>query len=264
LIAAGLVAVLAGGVSAQETQPVAEAVDLPDGKAIVTKAVDAMGGREAFEAVKTLETHATVEMPTGMTLDLKFYSSATGAFLIKQQTPMGEVALGSNGEVGWMRNPMSGQYSLMDDATRRESLRQATMHQMFSGAEDRWETIETVAKDTFGEKDAYKVRFADDDVEMFGFFDSENGMPLGMERQQGPGVVRLAFEEWDDFGDIKLFKVMRVEQMGMEMAMVYETIKINETESAVFDLPDEVKELATAEPASQPDKDGAKEEADGG
>src|SRR5688572_4498260 len=118
IVAMSALTILSGSgfVLAQETQPQTQpqtqpatspAKNLPDAKTILEQSIDSMGGKEAFDAIESTRIKATLASPMG-DADLMVYSAKPNKFYIEQSQGGTTLVIGSNGEVGWMKHPMSG------------------------------------------------------------------------------------------------------------------------------------------------------------
>lgn len=248
---------------AQDEAEAAAASDLPEASELLEKAVEAMGGAKAFEGIKSTETHMSMDIAAaGMTMTMEMFSGEDGRFLVRQSTPMGEVGMGSDGKIAWMNNPMTGGYELLDEEQTAQSREQAGMHNMVNSIAANFEKIETVGKETFGEREAYRVSLVEKAPEgdeepaapeQFAIFDAENGLLLGMIQATPMGEVAMRFEDWKEVGPIKMFHKMVVDQMGMQIIMTVDSIEFNKVDPTVFELPDKVKELAADKEADASD-----------
>ena len=54
-------------------------------------------------------------------------------------------------------------------------------------------------------------------------------------------VVTRHFQEWKEFGAVRLFTKMQVERLNTEWTLEFTDIQINSVDPASFELPDEVK-----------------------
>jgi hypothetical protein len=236
------------------------AKDLPKAEDIVKAAMDAMGGKKAFEDIKSTSIKASMKMPMGdMGLDLK--SATNGGFVVRQSLGGNEMAMGSDGKIGWKNNPMVG-YQLMSDEELGQARRQSNMYNMVFNVQDDFKELQTVDKVQFNNVDCYKVKMVPKDEsepEQTGYFAVESKLPQGAEisaKQPGQMPATLTYSEWKDLDKMHVFTKIDIEQAGFQMSMNFTEVQFNKVDPAAFDLPNEVKELASKkneEPAaSQP------------
>jgi hypothetical protein len=242
--------------------PTTPAADLPSVEEVLEKALDAMGGRKALEAIESTSMTGSMSTPMG-DMQLVMKSAKGNRFLIKQtMAGMGDITMGSDGEVGWMNHPMMGGASLLEAEQVEEMRGQAHMYGMVMRLEEDYVTKEVVDKTDFRGAECYKVHVIDEDKQEEDiYFNAESGFIAGFESSQdqgmGPQQIVIGFEDWKEFGDIKGFTKMVIEQMGMTMEMTITEVELNNVDPSAFDLPDDVKALVAGEgdaPASQPDE----------
>ena len=260
-VAVGLVAAIAWTTPAlaqTETAPAATASDLPDAKKVIAAAIDAMGGKKAFEDVESSHIKGNMTTPMGE-MSLEMFSAKPNKFLFIQSMPaMGmEITAGCDGDVGWMISPMVGGAQILEGEQLDEMREQSQMYEMVLRMEEDFEEVKTVGREKFAEHDCYKLQMkTEDGEESDAFFDVESKLPVGIKtttQEAGqPMDVSVVFSDWKQFGDIKGFTKMTITQMGMDMVMTFEEVEFNEVDPAKFALPDEVKAMATSQPATAP------------
>ena len=295
-LAATFVLTMSASARQATTAPAETAADLPAAEKILARAIEEMGGRKAFEAIESMETRATMDLG-GQMMDMEVYTAQEGRFLIRQIMPMGmgEMAIGYNGSIGWQNNPMMGGYTLMGEDEVGQARMQAQMHTMVLRAEDEDMLAETIGKEAFRGEEAWMVRLtekpeeetdhdhdhddagdSDEDHDeheghehaedeavaesQTAYFSVESGLILGIKIDiEGMGGATLAFSDWEEVGDLKLFKEVTIEQSGpmgaMEILLTYSKIELNEVDMETFELPDEIKAL-TDEATSKPSTEG--------
>lgn len=225
--------------------PQIAAADLPNGLELVKQAIEAIGGREAFEQITSMSIKGSMSAQK-LTLAVEIHTAQSGRFIYKISIPKGGVrTTGSDGTVGWRLNPDTSGYELLDKADLIENNRQANIHKILLQVEDRFSNIETISREDFGGKDAYKVRLSTDDgKEEFMFFDARNQMLLGVkiidDQEQS---FFMQFEDWETFGEVKLFRKMLLSREGLVLETLFTEITINETDPAIFQQPEQVKKL---------------------
>ncbi len=232
---------------------------LPEAKELFAAAMDAIGGREALEKIESSMVKGNVSTPMGR-IGMESYFASPNKFLLKQNMPgMGDVSMGSDGTVAWMRNPMMG-YELIESDDAEEMMGQASMHNIVLRMEKEFKEFEVVERTSFKNEQCYKVRMKDKEgKEQFAYFLVEGKFLAGMEVTQegpmGPATITMEFKDWREYGDIKMFNRMIMNQMGMNMTMEFEEIEFNNVDNAIFTLPSEIKKLAEQLQAAENDSD---------
>jgi len=87
-----------------------EGTNLPSVEEILTRYVDAIGGKAAIEKISTRVMKGTFEVPAeGISGPAEIYAKAPDLFLSSIQYPdFGNVLEGNNGKTAWTKNPDSG------------------------------------------------------------------------------------------------------------------------------------------------------------
>ncbi len=221
------------------------AADLPDGRELIRQAIEAIGGREAFEKITSMSIKGSMSAQK-VTLSIEIHTAQNGRYIYKQSTLRGGVvSMGSDGTVGWRIKPNTTKYELVEKSVLLETDQQANIHKILLQLEDRFSNIETLSREDFGGKDAYKVSLTTDDgKEQFMFFDAGNQLLLGVkivDQLEIPYFIQ--FEDWKTLGDVKLFRKMLLSREGLVLETLFTEITLNETDPAVFEQPIQVKKL---------------------
>jgi outer membrane lipoprotein-sorting protein len=276
MLKAGLVLALAGapalsqnnnnGNSDQPAQPTVQAQgDLPSVDEVSERAVEAIGGREAMDKVKTLHTVMTMTvMGSTITMDNKW--SREGGRFTANESPFGNSEMGTDGQTAWMKMPPD-RYVLMDEAQAEQLDGQASMHiNMLDPKVVRrnMDSMEVVGREEFAGQMAHKLRFEPKDSEGHGFmyFDVRDGRPLGLMQTEdtpmGEQTTTITLGDWKTVEGIQFFHTMKIESPAMpggSVEMKVTKLEVNSLEDSAFALPEKVKELAAAaaeEEAEQP------------
>ena len=232
--------------------------ELPPAKDLFKAMLEAMGGKDAFDKIKSTHVKSKVETQMG-NVEMESRFMPPDRFLMEQSVPgMGRIRMGSDGEVGWMHNPMMG-YDLIPKEQLEGMGRQANMHMMLLQMDDEYEKMETVGTADFQGNACYKVKLAaeENDGQQHVFINRETKLAEGMEieqRQMGRAMtVRMIFDDWKDVGDVKLFHKLHIEQQGQRQTMEFTSIELNSVDEAVFELPEQVRELVRQNRAEDDD-----------
>lgn len=255
------------GAAGQATQPAqtqpstAPRKDLPEAKLVVEAALEAMGGREAFDAIDTQSVKIVAVSPYGeSSMDIK--ANKKDGFLVVQESPMGQGAVGSDGETGWQRD--TNGYELVAPEHLKDVRKELDvfLFRVASNPAKYFETMETVDRVPLEGKEAYKVRMLlkdEPESEQFWFFDVEEKLLARIERSipspVGAVPTAMIMSDWKKFDSIKLYTKVRMQRMGMEASITYTEVQFNNVEAPTFELPAEVKELLKGQqtaPSTQP------------
>lgn len=222
----------------------------PTGREIVTRHIAAIGGEEAFKAVRSVVARGRWEIPTQRlsgTFELRL---ARPSFLLYRVSvaELGRVELGFDGRVGWTVSPLAGPELL-------------TGKQLSEAADDAWfdnglypldrvRELTTVGTETFDGREAYRVKVVlTSGTEQFDFFDKSTGLRIGTEATRATSAGSIPTV--NILRDYKLFGSLRQPTLRVERALGFETVVTTtsweyvEQPDGTFDPPAEVKALIT-------------------
>ena len=267
--------------AAPPVDPAAMTAGLPDGRAVLERAVEAMGGQEAFDAITSVAVDLVMTVPTG---EMRVEALAGEAdqlsvrFTVELQSPV-QARMVKNGDVAWATmQPLDdelepiGEPQLMPQAPSRE-LRQfgfaVRAHWMVLRMLEDYETIRTVEITQFEDQAALRVRVSDPRTDRareqapgdrFLYVSLADGLPLGIDAPvEGEGEPRqiLAFKDVREFGDLRLFTRMTGSRGTARQSFVFESIDFNVVPAAAFAVPEEVRRREAARREAQAAAGGA-------
>jgi len=262
LAATALVLAVVAPVTAQsdpgKTEPSpAPEVALPEAREILSKGVDAVGGKEALLKVKSIEMKGSIEMPAQ---GIKGTMIARTAAPNKMMTSMnlgalGEFRTGYDGTVGWASDKIQGTRLL-------EGKELATIAREADFLKDadplkRWDSVKTVADGKFGGFDCWKIEAAKGDEKAVLWYEKSThlarGLEMVLETQFGKIPMSTAFLEYRDFNGVKLPVRSEAKQAGQKIVTVFESIALDSVDASTLELPAEVKALLEPEPTDGED-----------
>jgi hypothetical protein len=234
--------------------------DLPAAKTVIERSIDAMGGRAAFDALKSVATKAEVSGPMAQ-MSLEMNWMAPNLILVKQAAENSGVgtSIGSDGMVTWAKGPLDCQILPNDQA--KQIQQQASMFLLVHRIESEHDELKTIDQVKFGEHDCFKIHGKDrDGIESDFYFDTKEYLIRGgettMPSQMGEMTQIVRFSEWKQDAGIKYFTRLDIEQMGMSITLTMTEVKFNTLDASLFALPDEVKAMLkdreTSPPATAP------------
>lgn len=221
---------------------------LPPAQTIIDRHIEAVGGRKAMEALKSINIKGSITIPAnGMTGTIEVFAARPNRMLAKTTLAgIGDIAEGFNGTVAWSMSPMTGPM-----LSTGEELAQKAFDAQFDGAlgvASRYDAMKTLEKTTFQGKPAYKIALTrkggGDDIE---FYDVESGLKLGgmIERKNPMGTIAVtsALADYKKFGDLLQPTVMTQTMTGVQLITTFTSIEYNTVDPSVFELPAEIKAL---------------------
>lgn len=221
---------------------------LPKASDILAKSAAAMGGLDAYKAVKSIRARGTFEM-AAQSLGGSVEIIQARPALIRQTvslTGIGVIESGSDGKVAWEMNPMTGP-SLMTGKALADAISEAQFDSAFNGPEFVKEST-TLAKTTFNSRPAYKLHIVSKfDSEDTIYIDAETYYPLGSEKvaesPMGSMPTSTSIGEFKKFGLFMQPTVIVESAMGFETVIRVTSYEYDVVPPAAFDWPPAIKAL---------------------
>lgn len=235
-------AMLASPVTAQQGAVLPAAPDL------MTRFVDAIGGRAAIEARTSSHFHGKIEVPAqGITGTLEVLGAAPDKFLLRIEiTGIGTVLSGYDGKTGWSMHPAMGPMVL--DGRMLDQMKQEADFYQILHPERYFTNMETVGRAPFGGRSCYKVSVATRwGEEYHQFYDAETGLFAGSIRNQatpmGDIETTTVVSDYKPMGGMLIGTKIVQQIMGMEQVMTLTTATFDTVDPAAFALPAAVETL---------------------
>jgi len=250
---ATVAALLSASLSAQApaTAPAKSATTtaaaLPDARTIIDRHVQAIGGRAAILAHKSMHARGTLSVPSsGISGPVDVYGLAPDRVLVKASIQgIGEIADGYDGVHAWTINPMMGP-SLK---TGKEFEQTKLDADFYSELRDpKKYTLKTLEKTTFDGRDCYKVSVKrTDGSEDFDFYDVATGLRAGSintrETQMGTMTVSNTETGYKKFGKLTQATVLTQKVMGLEQKITLDSVEYDTVDPSMFEPPAVIKAL---------------------
>lgn len=230
----------------------AQAADLPDGRDVIKRFIEAIGGEAAV--LKQTTRHATgmLEVPAqGVMGDLELYAKAPNQMTVTVDIPsVALVRSGYDGTVGWTLNPMQGPIVL--EGLPLQQMRQSADFYSMLYPDRLFASFETIGEEEFEGEPCYRVKVTTAwGEEYFDFFSRETGLVVGSVRTRATGMgdqeATAIVSDWKEVNGVLVphKSVQRV--MGMEQIMTFSTFENAEVPDSVFALPAEIQALTKTE-----------------
>ncbi len=226
-----------------------QAPALPEGRAIVDRFVQAIGGELAFRAVASMHATGTFAMPAqGITGTIEVFSSRPSNVRLRADIDgVGRIERGYDGKVGWSVNPIEGP-SLITGRQLQEliddGLFDGPLHPPSKVGE-----LTTVEQTTFDGQAAYKVKVVfTSGTEQFEYFAVESGLLIGSEgtrEMPGGGLVpRVSIlRDYKQFGALKQPTSLVQQTLGIEQVVTITTYEYDAVSPDMFTPPAEIQAL---------------------
>lgn len=164
---------------------------LPTADQVIDKYIQAIGGKTAYEKIKTRYTKATFArsklvgggtpkaavINRGEMWTIETFTKTPDKFLTVITTPAGIIAQAFSGADGWIKTPQEQRALTAAEIARLKN--QADLFADFK-IKERYSTLKVTGKEKIGSRETYiveAIRFADKKLEKL-FFDTENGLLL--------------------------------------------------------------------------------------
>lgn len=224
------------------------AVPLPAAQAIVARHIEAIGGAEAYRAVRSVHARGRLEIPAqGIVAAFELFTARPARMLYRVTVPgVGRIENGYDGQRGWSVNPISGPELL-------------TGRQLTEAAEDAWfegplheparvRELTTLEQTTFDGRPAWKVHVVfHTGLDQIEYFDVETGLQIGSEsmRATPQGVVPTVnvLRDYQKFGELLQATTFVQRAMGFEQVVTLTSCEYDQVPDDTFDPPPSISAL---------------------
>lgn len=259
-------------------RPIATA--LPDGRALIAKLIDAMGGAEKFKALESIHLKTTTTAGTQkITSDV--YYAGEDKFVVRRSAIGLVFGAGRNGEDRWIKQPTPpNQPQGNAPPVRRATLSEINRAPAETGIPiglftiaKRYKSIDTTGEEEIAGRRCYRVRLADRldadpaeaPLESFLFLDADTGLAAAIESANPRGRTRMLLGDWKKFGDLTIVTRLELPQASpppgrvdapppppRSIVTVVESCEFNAVEDAIFAVPPDLPPVAPAAPPAPP------------
>jgi len=226
----------------------AKAEALPKAETILDKALEAAGGKAAFEKLHNTVITGSMEMAA---MGIKGTITITKAEPDKSLAEIdisgiGQVKEGYDGKVAWEMNPMQGARLKQGDelaATKRE----AHFHE--ENWREQYKKAETVGSDTVDGKDCYKLVLTPNEGSLITqYFDKKTGLLAKASQTVSTPMGEIqsdtTISDYRAEGGLLMAHKILQSAGGQDIGITFEAYKFNmDIPKGKFDLPDEIQAL---------------------
>jgi hypothetical protein len=224
---------------------------LPNAEEIVERHIYESGGPEFYEMLRTQKVSGTLTFVSrNLAGRMETWASSGGKYYQSTDIPgMGKQEEGSDGRVSWDRSPVIGpRVKTQKSATALGvTLDAARMIEW----RDLIDQVRTEAEERIDSHDCYRVRLVprDGSEDVIRWYDKDTGLlyraSLMLRTDMGVLPVVMTFEQYEDVSEAKWPQTIRVSASGQDTIFAADEVRLNEPlDEKVFDLPDEIRELA--------------------
>jgi hypothetical protein len=236
------VALLATGAASGAAQ------DLPAASDVLARYQQAVGGREALAAHQSIHSVGELSMPAqGLSAEFESYSARPNRSATRVSIAgFGEIRSGFTGEVAWSLNPMEGP-RVMSGKELAQAAEESTFESSLRLAEV-IESAETVERTKIGGRDCLKVRLTwKSGRQTHDCYSEETGLLVGSIATQETNMGALEsvtlFDEYREFGGLRMPTRVTIQVMGMEQIINIRDIHFDVADAGVFTPPAEIQAL---------------------
>jgi hypothetical protein len=235
-----VVLMISGNVFGQKPEPTPAAktpeakptpvAKLPTVKEILDKYAQALGGREAFEKIRTRTMKGTVELaPMGVKGTVEIYQSAPDKSYNKLTlNGIGDIIEAFDGKTAWTINPLQGNR----DKTGNELLQAkllSTFHRE-TNFEKLYTKIEVKGVEKVGDQEAYVISATPPGLEPQTFyFDKQTGLLVREDSTvvspEGKTPVKVFYEDYREVDNLKMPHKLRTALPQFEITMTFTEVK---------------------------------------
>jgi hypothetical protein len=221
---------------------------LPTGEEIVERSIESVGGRQALTRIRNRFIQGTMEIrPVGIKGSIRAYQARPSKYYARIELEgIGAIERGTDGEVVWELNPMTGPRVI-------EGEEKATMLLLYAFDDadyrERYEKIECVGMEEVEGEVCYKVVFTPKKAKsLTAYFSKASGLGIKTElilpHPFGPMKIEIFTSDFKKVDDI-LYAHCAVEKaMGTDTRVTITGVKHNlEMPEDRFELPSDIKEL---------------------
>ena len=209
------------GGEAQGTAEAAPAETNPEGKALIAKFVQALGGQAKVAAVKAVEQQSTSvrNTPQGeISLESDNFVQYPDHIYSQLSTPMGKMTMAVSGDTSYMA--MGGQSGEMPPPAKEDAMKslKRDLIAVAQHAEDPKYTFAAAGTKKVGDVDANVLKLNADGAEATWYLDPKTGLPLRSEftsvGQAGPVSRAVEYSNWKQFDGVNLYTSRTVSDNG--------------------------------------------------
>ncbi len=223
---------------------------LPPAEEIIERFVKELGGKPAFDKIRSQEMKGSYELPAqGIKGTLEVLSARPNKLVVKiDLAGAGKITTGYDGQVAWLMTSATGPM-LLQGKQKEQIAEQADFDSVLHDKKD-FKSMKTVGKKEFEGKSCYEIRLVrNNGAEQTEFYGVDSGLMEGFIRTQeselGTITVTNVVNEYKKFEDVKL-PVKVTQKMGpIDQVMNVTSVEFNKAPESAFELPAEVKALVT-------------------
>lgn len=233
-------------------QPTVESQKLTP-SVILSKAVEAIGGRRELESMESFQLHGLMRLPDNRpVVEIELATSQGGKVLgVMSFIGLGQTRFGSDGTTAWEQSfepDQSPIYSIIDQATLSQKVKQINWLEWFTMLPTNLEHMEYSGVAEFDGEQCLQLNIKTNALRTeLAFFSKETHRPKGRrtveETPNGDAVVDVYFRDWKSVDKLLLFHTVVFSRDGKQVTMNLNRIEVDQVDDSLFKLPIQVKNL---------------------
>jgi hypothetical protein len=227
----------------------AAAEKMPSGAEVLDRFVEASGGLNAYDAIKSRKSITSLDIPAqGMKFSVTIWSARPNrAYSVIESDMLGKIEKGVSGDVVWEKSIMTG--PIIKEGSEREYALREAVFEKFVYWRDSYEKATLEGEETIAGVDCWKVILAPESGDpMTVFFEKESGLLKRVdtvaETEMGKIPVEAHLSDYREQDGIMLSFKTVVKVLGQERIFTTKSVEHNvEIPEGIFDLPADIKAL---------------------
>lgn len=225
----------------------AAAQDMPSGREVVDRYLEAVGGEEAMRESRSWKATGGFAMPSaGLGGTLEAYQAPNRMFARINVPGIGELLRGYDGSVAWSLNPLEGPRILegkeaaqtVEEASPGAALRDATVVT----------SLETLERATMNGEECWRVKVTwKSGRETFDCYSVASGLMVATtgkaETNMGAIDYTTTVHDYKQFGPLLMPTRVVQQLLGQEQVVTTESIEFGPVDTSLFELPPQIAAL---------------------
>lgn len=231
----------------QEPLQAPNGTDVPDGKAVLARHIEALGGRKRLDAISSSSFRMSTTTPNG---EIVFTLAAKkpGKFHMRQKLADREMVQVCDGTEAWVQPEKGGRYSLVNAMMRDHFVSGTDVQGLMRNLDSRFTSVTNKGVEKFNGVDCYVLSMQEPGgPEFSGYFALDTGLVMGKRTADTSGPVPFVetqtFTDWVEIDGIKVFRTLRVDANGLSSTLTFTDFVFDSVDDALFERPAEVQRL---------------------
>jgi len=224
----------------------------PSPEDLLDSAIQAIGGEHAIQTLESFKLHGMIRLPDGRPVIEIDLATAIGGKVLAVQTfiGIGQTRFGSDGKTSWEQNPSADGtqiFTLIENKVLSQKVRQLNWVEWITTLPLQLDQMEVIGETEFDQEACWVLQINAESVpkttEKIFFSKSTNrirGRQTIERTNEGDVMINIYFRDWNKVDDLYLFHAVVFDRNGVEVSMVFDTVKVNSVDERIFTLPDPV------------------------